>query len=236
MGRRMTRPRAASAPPVVSVAQMHAIDALAIRRLGIPRLLLMDHAGLAVAQAARRFLPSPTRSILVCCGTGFNGGDGFAAARHLAGWGYAVRILLAGRLAQLREEPAFYAGIARRLGVPLKVIRSASCLAPAERWIVSSGLLVDALLGIGARGPVREPMAALIERMNRSGKPLLAVDVPSGLNADTGRIDGVAVKASATVTFGAVKRGCLRRQGPRQTGRLTVDPISIPAALLETAA
>lgn len=215
---------------------MRRLDEAAIQRLGIPRLLLMDHAGLAVASAARRRLSAPGSPILICCGTGFNGGDGFSAARHLAGWGHTVRLLLLGRAADLRDEPALYAGIARRMGVPLRVVRSLSGVASAEWWLASCGLLVDALLGIGARGPVREPMASLIARMNRSGTPILSVDVPSGLDADTGCVANVAVRASETVTLGRPKRGCLRRQGPAHTGALTVDAISMPARLLGVSA
>ena len=98
---------------------MQRIDTRAIGRFGIPRLLLMDHAGLAVARAAQTLVPTFSRPILVCSGTGFNGGDGLAAARHLQAWGYPIRLLLVGRLAQLREEPAIYAAMLQRLGLPV---------------------------------------------------------------------------------------------------------------------
>jgi len=96
-------------------------------------------------------------------------------------------------------------------------------------------LLIDALVGIGARGTVREPLASLISWMNRSGKPIVAIDVPSGLDADTGLVQGVAVKATVTVTFGLPKRGCLLGQGPAHSGTVMVDSITIPHALLQSA-
>jgi NAD(P)H-hydrate epimerase len=230
----------------VTVERMQRIDAAAIERLGIPRLLLMEHAGMAVARAARRFLSAVPGSaqtgrsartrVLVCCGMGFNGGDGLAAARHLHAWGASVRVLLAGRVARLREEPALYARILRRLRVPLAEVTDQRHVAQAGRAFGASdgGVLIDALLGIGARGAVREPMATLIAWMNRRRAPVIAADIPSGLDGDTGIIQGIAVKATVTVAFGLPKRGCLRRDGPAHVGTLVVDPITLPPHLLRT--
>ncbi len=213
---------------------MQQIEATAINTFGIPRLLLMEHAGLAVARAAAARSAPSERPILVCCGTGFNGGDGLCAARHLHEWGYPLRILVAGRIDQLREEPATYATILQRLGLSMTALGDASGLVEIERWMAGCSLVIDALLGIGVKGAVREPMASLIVRMNQSGKPIIAVDIPSGLDADTGLVQGVAVKATATVTFGLPKQGCLIREGPAHTGSLTVDPMTIPRTLLES--
>jgi len=211
---------------------MQQIDSAAIDTLGIPRLLLMDHAGLAVARAAAAVVPSSARPIALCCGTGFNGGDGLSAARHLHGWGYSLRVLLAGSRERLRDEPARFAGILDRLGIPVRECASREGAVRAIRWLSGAGLLVDALLGIGASGVVREPAASLIQWMNQSRKPIVSVDVPSGLDADTGEVRGVAVRASVTVTFGLPKQGCRRREGPAHTGSLLVDPITFPMQLL----
>jgi len=211
---------------------MEQIDAAAIETFGVPRLLLMEHAGLAVARAAQRFMPTPSTPILVCCGSGFNGGDGLAAARHLHEWGYPLRLLVTGRLSDLREEPATYATILQRLGLSLMEFTETDRLPNVERWLEESGLIIDALLGIGTRGAVREPMRSLIDRLNRSGKPILAVDIPSGLDGDTGLVQGVAVKAALTVTFGLPKQGCVKGEGPAHVGRMIVESITIPRALL----
>ena len=217
----------------VSVAQMQQIDRTAIETIGMPRLLLMEHAGLAVARAARMMLPSLARPILVCCGTGFNGGDGLAAARHLSAWGYRLRLVLAGAPERLREEPAIYATILQRLGVTIHSVTSIAHCAQMEPAFQACGLILDALLGIGMAGAVREPTASLIAAVNRSGVPVLAVDVPSGLDADTGTAQGIAVNATATVTFGRPKRGFFLKDGPAHVGALTVDPITIPDTLFE---
>lgn len=214
------------------MARMQQIDAQAIEVIGIPRLLLMEHAGLAIARATQALTTSSRRSILVCCGLGLNGGDGFAAARHLLEGGYSLRIIVAGPLTRLREEPATYATILRRLGLSLVEYVDATTSAFVNPWMDECDLIVDALLGIGARGPVREPLASLITLMNHSGKPIVAADIPSGLNAETGCVQGVAVQATTTVTFGLPKQGCLVSDGPRHTGLLQVDAISIPRTLL----
>lgn len=188
---------------------------------------------MAIAREAQRLLPDPTVPILICCGTGLNGGDGLAAARHLQAWGYPLHLIVTERMDRLREEPAVYARIATRLGLPLAEVTVVGDVAQGEAWMAACGLVIDALLGIGAHGPVREPAASLIDRMNRSGKPILSVDTPSGLDADHGRVQGIAVKATVTVTFGLPKQGCFAAEGPAHTGLLVVDPITIPRAVLE---
>lgn len=205
---------------------MHRIDAAAIERFGIPRLLLMEHAGLALARETHRLLPAHGR-IVACCGMGFNGGDGLAAARHLSMWGHPVDVVLAGRLANLRDEPAVYANILRRLRVRIIEVPARRSVARVESSLRPE-IVLDALLGIGARGNVREPMASLIAWMNRQPAPIVSADIPSGLNGDTGAVQGLTVNAAVTVTFGAPKRGCLTGAGPAHAGRLIVDSISLP--------
>ena len=195
----------------------------------------MEHAGLAVARAVRTISSERPCAVVVCCGTGFNGGDGLAAARHLHEWSYPLRILLTGRLDRLREEPATYAAILQRLGVPLTECHDAQAAASIEPWLREAGVIIDALLGIGSHGTVREPAASLIASMNRSGKPIVAVDIPSGLDGDTGRVQGIAVKATTTVTLGLAKHGCFLHDGPAHTGSLIVDSITMPPTLLESA-
>ena len=201
----------------------------------------MEHAGLAIARAVSslshdRLAAGFEPAVLVCCGTGYNGGDGLCAARHLHDWGYTPRVILTGRLEQLREDPLVYARIVQRLGIPLRELTDLEGRGSAERWVESCALIIDALLGIGVRGAVREPAASLIDCINRSGKPIVAADIPSGLDGDTGQIHGVAVHATVTVTFGLPKLGCLRGEGPASTGSLIVDPITLPTTLLQAAA
>jgi NAD(P)H-hydrate epimerase len=211
---------------------MQQIDRAAIETIGIPRLLLMDHAGLAVARTVRRLVAEAGKAILVCCGTGSNGGDGLCAAWHLAHWGYQPHVVIVGAVRQLNEEPAVYAQILQALGVPLIELTSPDGWEALQAWLASSALTVDALLGIGLQGPVRPLHARLIDLINQAAKPVVSADVPSGLDADTGLPHGTAVNATVTVTFGLPKQGFFLEQGPAHVGELVVDDIGIPAYLL----
>ena len=186
---------------------------------------------MAVARAARELI-ADARPILICSGTGFNGGDGLAAARHLHAWGSTPRVVLMGPRAQLRDEPAVYADILERLGCALMDWTDREGSSMASEAMNECGVIIDALLGIGARGPVRAPMAALIDQMNRSGKPIVAVDLPSGSDGDTGAVQGMAVRATVTVALGLAKHGCVRGEGPAHVGALRVDPIMFPPHVL----
>jgi len=219
--------------PVASVSRMQRIDEEAIGRFRIPRLLLMEHAGLALAHTVHHLLPDPTAPLLVCCGTGYNGGDGLAAARHLALWGYRPCILIAGSLEGLREECAAFAAMARAAGLVIESPPAPGARGPHARAWSEYGGIIDALLGIGLRGEVRQPERDLIEAINGSGAPVIAADVPSGLDADSGRPLGAAIRAAATIAFGLPKRGCLAPGAAAYTGRLFVHPIGIPPSLLE---
>jgi NAD(P)H-hydrate epimerase len=168
---------------------------------------------------------------MICCGTGYNGGDGFCAAWHLAHRGYAVQTILAGRLATLHNEPAVYANILKAFGVPC-VEFSKDGQADLSRDFARSPIIVDGLLGIGIHGDVRPLHERLIGMMNASRRPVVSVDVPSGLDADTGRPQGSAVRACMTVTFTALKPGLTRPAARPYTGRLIVADIGIPRALL----
>lgn len=153
------------------------------------------------------------------------------AAWHLAQAGGAPRVILLGSRQRLKEEPAVYARILRALEIPLKEVEAPRDVDALQSWFDEAGVIVDALLGIGLEGAVRPLYAACIRAINQTGKPVVAVDIPSGLNGDTGAVQGAAVKASATVTFGLPKRGLLCGEGPAYTGELIVDDIGIPAPL-----
>ncbi len=193
----------------------------------------MEHAGSAVAQEAQRLLHQRKGrgKVLVLSGAGANGGDGFVTARHLDNWGIPVEVVLVGDPERVQGAARTNLEILRRLKVRFSVVRS---LQNWSRWVSKhppARLVVDALLGTGMSGLVRDPIRSVIEWLNQSRCPVIAVDLPSGLCADTGSACGVAVRASYTVTFGFPKRGLLTRQGRRYAGRLRVADISIPRAL-----
>ena len=230
-----------------TAARIMAIDRAAIDRIGIPRLLLMDHAGLAVAREAMRLAAKrahlhrnssrpagkATHRFFICAGAGFNGGDGLAAARHLIAQNHHVHCFLIGTRQSLRQEPATFAHILNRLHVDL-VERPDGLRARDLAILRRCDAAIDALLGVGLHGLVRPEAASAIEALNASGIPIVSADLPSGLDADTGQPHGVAVRARVTVTFGLPKVGFFNNRAGRYVGRLAVDTITIPASLLTT--
>jgi hydroxyethylthiazole kinase-like uncharacterized protein yjeF len=227
-----------SLPPnmrTVTAARMRRIDQAAIHRYGIPVLLLMDNAGRSVAEIARDWLRRRHgKKVIVVCGGGNNGGDGVAAARYLTGWGYAVRVYYLKNPQSWRGDPAAHFRIARRMGVPFEAFGR---IPPRERLrrLRRADVLIDALLGTGTRGPLRVPFFDAIAAMNAAKKPIIAVDLPSGLDPDTGDVDDIAVKARATVTLAAPKRGLLQSRARRHVGKLIVADIGVPSTLLPKA-
>lgn len=214
---------------ILTVAEMQAVDRAASEQYGIPPLQLMDQAGESLARRALTLLPAGRPRVAVLAGGGKNGGDGLAAARQLAAAGVQVSaFLFAGHrladetLSQLKRLPP---------QVSLTQVEDGFPAALAECF-TTSDLVVDALLGIGLSGPPREPMATAIRALNDSGVNVLAADVPSGLDADTGRPQEPAVRACVTLTFGAPKAGLLEEAAGEFVGRLEVDPIGFPPALL----
>ncbi len=212
----------------VTAARMRALDREAMERFGLPGAVLMENAGRAAAECALRLFKGPSAAIF--CGGGNNGGDGLAAARHLANAGWKVRVVLA-------RPPARYAGdalchwkIARAMKISYMVFQNPKKLL---KFIGFAPLLVDALLGTGAQGPLREPYRALISLINDLRRPVLAVDVPSGLDADTGEVVENAVRARATVTMALPKKGLLKRSAHPWVGRLLVADIGFPKNLTD---
>ncbi len=192
--------------------------------LGVPRLVLMENAGRAVAEiVAQRARPGAR--VAVYAGTGGNGGDGLAAARHLAAKGFRVKVVLASKPEQLRSSEArimYRALEAMDYTVDVEVARSVCSFEPPEADVV-----IDALLGVGLHGAPRSPYAELINAINRSQAGLkVAVDVPSGIDADTGESPGVHVVADITVTLHKPKPGVLRRRDA--SGEIVVAPIGAP--------
>ena len=210
---------------------MRRVDQIAVHRYGIPVLLLMDNAGRCVAEAVRTLKADRKEKIIVLTGGGTNGGEGIAAARYLKGWGYPVDVLWLKNPAGWTGSPALHYAIARRLGVRFRPFLGI----PAARRIHElhrAGVIVDALLGTGAQGPLRVPCFDAIATINASHRPVVAVDLPSGLNADSGRPLEIAVKAKITVTLAAPKRGLLKRSAKPYVGRLVVGDIGLPHDLL----
>ena len=206
----MTRPE-----PLPTAEEMRATDAWAIEERGIASLDLMERAGEGLARVVARCAPGGR--VVVVCGKGNNGGDGLVAARLLRQAGREVDVLAAAPPEDLRGDAAEQL---RRLPGDPPVPFDATRLEGAAG-------LVDALLGTGATGPAREP--AVIEAINAAGAPVVAADVPSGVNASTGEIEGAAVQAVATATFHRAKPGLWIHPGKAHAGTVEVIDIGIPA-------
>jgi hydroxyethylthiazole kinase-like uncharacterized protein yjeF len=207
------------------------IDAELRERFGISTLALMENAGRAVAAEALRMIKG-AGTVAVMCGKGNNGGDGFVCARHLMSAGLHPDVYMAGKAAEARDEAAANLDILRRLGKKIVEIEGPN-LSIFKRRILRYNLIVDALLGVGLRGEVRGIYKEMIERINASGVPVISVDIPSGLDADTGKILGECVKARKTVTFIAGKRGMRIDQGPQMCGKIVVETLGVPFSALK---
>ncbi|MBK9517072.1 MAG: NAD(P)H-hydrate dehydratase [Anaeromyxobacter sp.] len=212
---------------LVGAAEMRAIDRAAIEGLGVPSLALMARAGAAVASAAAALAGSAGRCVVVS-GGGNNGGDGWVAARLLHQAGRAVRLLAVMDPGALGGDAAAVAAQAQQAGVPW------APLVPGAPLPAGPGdVVIDALLGTGLARPLEGAFAAAITRIaeaRAAGARVLAVDVPSGLSADTGRPLGPCVAADATVTFAFQKRGLVLQPGAALAGAVTVADIGLPAA------
>lgn len=216
---------------IVTPRQMRRYDKFAVQRYGIPSLILMENAGRAVADAAIEMLGRHKGLIVCVCGKGNNGGDGFVASRHLVNRGLSVAVFCAVPNASLSGDALLNAEILRRLGVRLRSLETTRGLADFKKILRRAALVVDAVFGIGFHGVVPEAYRSIFGAIRASNRPVLAVDVPSGLDALTGQ-GSEALVASRTITLGLAKKGLFRKDGPRCAGRITVADISLPQQLL----
>jgi len=211
----------------LTVRQAQRLDRYAIHRLGIPSLVLMENAGRQISKDIVKIARNKKNfSVCIVCGTGNNGGDGLVAARYLFNERLRVRVFVIGQRRDLKQDPATNYRILKNLGCSVKFIPGVT---PATlRELRHARVIVDAIFGIGLSRPVGEPFKSVIEAINQCAKIVVSADVPSGLDATTGRIFGVCIKASRTVTFVAMKKGFLKHEGPRSAGQVKVVKIGIP--------
>jgi NAD(P)H-hydrate epimerase len=209
---------------------MRLFDSTAIREYGMPSLGLMENAGYWAARELWRRLKDPgSTRVAVLAGKGNNGGDGFVIARHLSWWGIGgVRVYLAGHEKQLIDDARVNCEFLAAPGVAVTEIAEPGAVRDHAAEIVSADWLVDALLGTGLSGPVRGLSRELLAAACAAKGPVLAVDTPSGLDATDGRVHGLALPATVTVTFGIPKLGFTLGEGPRLVGELFTAEISLP--------
>ena len=213
----------------LSREEVRSLDVLAADEFGLPTLVLMENAGRGAAVRLVELAGGSTPRVLILCGPGNNGGDGGVVARHLDALGWDVSLLWLADPETIRGDARVQREILERSGVPQQAGPAPDDL---EARIAGADWLVDGLLGTGLTRPVEGSLRDAIEAMNRSGRPILALDLPSGLDADSGRPLGVAVRARTTVTFAARKLGFDAPGASGYTGDVTVVDIGLPGALL----
>jgi NAD(P)H-hydrate epimerase len=212
-------------------AQVRRIDRLAVERYHIPGVVLMENAAIAAADVAGEMIRPDAGTVLILCGGGNNGGDGLAVARHLHNRGYDVRILLT-------ADPAKYAGEAK---INWDISEQMMLPAEAATTYAIAGwqpiLIVDAIFGTGLTQPPRPPFAELVAAIEKTRAPVLAIDIPSGLDCDPGRVLGSAcIAATRTITFVAEKIGFDQPEARKYLGQVTVGDIGCPIELIAEAA
>jgi NAD(P)H-hydrate epimerase len=219
---------------LLTAVEMAAMDRQATEHFSIPALTLMENAGRAVAEAAVEMLGDLRgRKVPIFCGKGNNGGDGLVAGRHLLRMGAEPAVFLLGSFQDLKPGPRANLDMAGRCGLRVTAVPDKAALEAAGAEARGSALVIDALLGTGFSPPVRGIVADAISLINGLGLPVLAVDIPSGLSADTGLLSGAAVSASRTVTFGLPKVGQFLYPAAEKYGTLYLSHIGFPRALEE---
>jgi len=216
--------------------QVREVDHYAIEQLGIPGLVLMENAGRQVADAvvlefARAKQPGP---VVIVAGGGNNGGDGFVCARHMDLRGHPCVTVLLSPADAYTGDAAANLKFLQSLGGEIRELGSGFDMIALDRLLQQAAVVVDAIGGTGVTGPLRNNMAAAVEACNHSGRPIVAVDIPTGLDCDSGIPTGPScIKAVVTVTFVARKRGFDNPASRRLTGEVVVADIGVPARVAD---
>ena len=211
----------------VTAEEMRKIDDMSIREFQVDVLVLMENAGRAAAVLARQMLRGQTIGKRVAClvGGGNNGGDGMVAARHLANWGAVVKVISGTSKDRMKSVPLGQLNIIEKMGIPIL---------STDHTLGDFDLLIDSLIGYGLEGNPRDRAATIIKDANASGRPILALDVPSGMNATTGEAYDPCIKATATLTLALPKTGFLARGASLYLGDLYLADISIPRKVYQS--
>jgi NAD(P)H-hydrate epimerase len=225
--------------PVLSREQMRAFDAHAIGNCRVPSVVLMENAGRGAADVIARECRAggeteagTTFGVVVVCGMGNNGGDGFVVSRHLLVRGLRVEVWLIGSKDALSKDARLNCEAWVGIGGRLVEVDLGKGIQDFEKALEGASVIVDALFGTGLDRPIVAPISQVIEAINKAHARTIALDVPSGLDAETGRILGIAVRADVTTTFAHYKTGLVTPNGARRCGRIHVVDIGVPAALV----
>ncbi|OPY58015.1 MAG: Bifunctional NAD(P)H-hydrate repair enzyme Nnr [Pelotomaculum sp. PtaU1.Bin035] len=219
---------------VVTAEEMKRLDQAAIKEYGVPGLVLMENAGRQVVEVIGDVLGIVRGKVVtVFIGKGNNGGDGLVIARHLLNMGAEVKVLALAGVEEITGDAAVNLEIWRKMGQKIYSLHHGDGINIVRLILMNSELIVDAIYGTGFRGKMEEKVGRIVEVLNGSGKPIIAVDIPSGLEANTGRVNEPCIQAAHTVTFALPKLGLILEPGADYAGELHVADISIPSVLLE---
>jgi NAD(P)H-hydrate epimerase len=218
-------------PIILNREQSRRVDRLAAEEFGLSGLVLMENAGRGVADVLCGLgIAGP---VVICCGKGNNAGDGFVIARHLDIRGHAVRVLLWAEPAELTGDAEVNFNILKKTTVPIEIFGNRHDPERLAKFLSDAAWIVDALLGTGARGEPRPPLDAVIDQLNAAAAPKLSVDLPSGLDCDTGVAARHTIRASETCTFVSAKPGFFVPGAEQYVGRLHVLDIGAPPQVIE---
>jgi len=218
--------------PAVGAAEMLEIDRLAVENFGISLAQMMELAGASLARLAGQAMGGTRgKRVTILTGPGNNGGGGLVAARHLANRGAELHVVLAQPVARLHAAAKERLLTLIEMQVLCCVVTWDLADGELEAQLAASDLLIDALLGYSADGPPRGPVSELLEQASRSSRPVLSLDLPSGVDPDSGKVDGAALTAATTMTIALPKRGLLTASGRERAGDLYLADIGLPAAL-----
>ena len=222
---------------VMTRQEIRAVDAWAINTLGVPGVVLMENVGRSCAELIKEKLAKAARpKVCIFCGTGNNGGDGYVIARGLLNSGFEVTVVICGLRDKIKGDAKINLDILERLGQRLEQLNlNADIAGQVKTFAEGADMIVDAVFGTGLSGQLSDEYKRLIESINAQNKPVLAVDIPSGLDCDTGRPIrqaqggplGAAVKAKYTVTFVALKKGFTEKASAEYTGQVFVASIGV---------
>ncbi len=215
--------------------EMRELDRKTIDEYKIPGIVLMENAGRNVAEEILKMLDDQQQAnVAILCGKGNNGGDGFVVARHLHNHGISVDVFLVARVSDILKDgdTGTNLQILLNMKIPVKEILDIHGVNNILKELNNYTILADALFGTGLSGNVREPFKTLIHGVNTLNKPKVSVDIPSGLDCNTGKILGAAIQATKTVTFAVAKKGFSMGDGPSLAGEVIVSNISIPRELI----
>lgn len=214
---------------------MKKLDRIAQEKYGIPSIILMELAGRGSAKEISKDFKGKSIKAAIFCGRGNNGGDGFVCARYLKNRGVAVDVFLFGKSKDVKNnDPRLNLAILKKMRIPVTELSSGKSGKSIEglKKNFKYDVAVDAIFGIGFRGRLPDQIAEVVEFLNKASIPVYAIDVPSGLNATTGAVQDLSVKARKTITFGFAKKGFYKKDGPKITGKIVVKDIGFPANLL----